>query len=155
HLPDGGFLIRTLATGYSSGTVLPVHSHPWAQLVYASEGVMTVQTDHGTWVVPSHRGVWIPAGIAHSIAMSGWVAMRTIYIVPERAADLPFCCRVVAIAPLLRELILHATGIGPLRTDVPEHERLVAFLLDQIKVLPVVPLDLPMPRDPRALRIAR
>src|SRR5262249_42161975 len=71
-------LVRPLAVGYPSATTLERHSHSWAQLVYASEGVMTVQTEEGTWVVPSHRAVWIPAGVAHSIAMSGWVSMRTL-----------------------------------------------------------------------------
>src|SRR5690242_12214422 len=79
----GELLARTLAVGYSSGTVLEPHSHDWAQLVYASEGVMTVRTVEGTWVVPSHRAVWIPSGVEHSIAMSGRVAMRTLYLTPR------------------------------------------------------------------------
>jgi len=116
---------------------------------------MSVQTDEGTWVVPSHRGVWIPADTRHSIAMSGWVSMRSLYIVPELARELPRRCCVLAIPPLLRELILHATAQGQLHRDVAEHRRLVDFLLDQLRVLPVVPLELPMPRDPRALRVAR
>jgi AraC-like DNA-binding protein len=150
----GELLIRTLAAGYSSGTVLDHHSHDWAQLVYASDGVMTVQTEEGTWVVPSYRAVWIPAGIGHSIAMSGWVSMRTLYIVPRLVRALPHRCCVVAVSPLLRQLILHAIAQGPLRRDVPEHRRLIAFLLDQLRVLPAVPLELPMPRDARALRVA-
>jgi AraC-like DNA-binding protein len=147
-------LVRTLATGYSSGTVLELHSHSWVQLIYASEGVMSVKTSEGTWVVPSHRGVWIPANTPHSVAMSGWVSMRTLYIVPELVSAFATRCCVVAIPALLRELILHATAQGPLRRDVPEHRHLVDFLLDQLRVLPVVPLDLPMPRDWRALRLA-
>src|SRR5262245_50784696 len=65
--PGSDLIIRTLAVGYPSGMLLEHHSHSWAQLVYASEGVMTVQTEEGTWVVPSHRAVWIPASIGHSI----------------------------------------------------------------------------------------
>src|SRR5262245_18713521 len=151
---SGGFLIRTLAAGYSSGTVLDDHAHDWAQLVYACEGVMTVQTEDGTWVVPSHRGVWIPGGIQHSVSMSGWVSMRTLYMAPALVRGLPRRCCVFAVPPLLRELILHAVEKGSLRGDVPEHRRLVGFLLDQVRVLPAVPLELPMPRDARALRVA-
>ena len=147
-------LVRTLAVGYSSGTVLEPHAHDWAQLVYASEGVMSVDTREGTWVVPSHRAVWIPAGIEHSIAMSGWVAMRTLYIVPALVEPLPRRCCVVAVPALLRELILHTVAQGTLRSNVPQHSRLVDFLLDQLRVLPAVPLELPMPRDARALRVA-
>lgn len=147
-------LVRTLAVGYSSGTVLEHHSHDWAQLVYASEGVMSVHTEEGTWVVPSHRAVWIPAGIRHSVGMSGWVSMRTLYFVPKLVAALPRRCCVVAVPPLLRQLILHTIVQGSLSRAVPEHRRLFGFLLDQLRVLPAVPLELPMPRDGRALRVA-
>jgi AraC-like DNA-binding protein len=150
----GEMLVRTLAVGYSSGTILEQHTHDWAQLVYASEGVMTVETADGTWVVPSHRGVWIPAGIAHTIAMSGWVSMRTLYILPRLACGLPRRCTVVAVSSLLRQLILYAVAQGALRRDVPQHRRLVAFLIDQVRALPAVALELPMPRDARALRVA-
>jgi len=150
--PD--LIIRTLAVGYPSGMLLEHHSHSWAQLAYASEGVMTVQTEDGTWVVPSHRAVWIPAGIGHSILMSGWVSMRTLYIAPEFVRQMPERCCVVVVAPLLRELILHTIAQGSLRRDAPEHRRLAEFLLDQLRVLPAVPLELPMPRDARAQHVA-
>jgi AraC-like DNA-binding protein len=108
--------------------------------VYASDGVMSVQTDEGTWVVPPNRGVWIPAGVGHSIAMSGRVAMRTIYFLPALVETLPRRCCVIKVSPLRRE--------------VPAHRRLVEFMLDQLRVLPTLPLELPMPRDARALRAA-
>jgi AraC-like DNA-binding protein/mannose-6-phosphate isomerase-like protein (cupin superfamily) len=154
HDPAREMLVRTLAAGYSSGTVLESHSHDWAQLVYASEGVMTVQTQAGTWVVPSHRAVWIPAGVVHSIAMSGRVAMRTLYIAPRLLKALPGRCSVVDVSPMLRHLILHTVGQGSLRRCLPEHRRLVAFLIDQLRFLPTIALELPMPRDARALRVA-
>jgi AraC-like DNA-binding protein len=150
----GDLLIRTLAVGYPSGLTLDQHAHDWAQLVYASEGVMTVQTDEGTWVVPSHRAVWIPAGTGHSITMSGWVSMRTLYLLPRLAGGLPSRCFVVAVPPLLRHLILQVIGAGMLRRDRPEHRRMSAFLVDQLRLLPAAPLELPLPRDGRALRAA-
>ncbi|HZC45678.1 MAG TPA: AraC family ligand binding domain-containing protein, partial [Candidatus Acidoferrum sp.] len=65
---------------YADGHVIKTHSHPWHQLVYASQGVMTVRTPEGAWVVPIHRGVWVPAGTRHSIEMSGPVSLRTLYL---------------------------------------------------------------------------
>src|SRR5580704_9542952 len=129
------FLVRSLAAGYLPGAVLDRHSHEWVQLVYASEGVMSVQTDDGTWIVPPNRSVWIPARVGHSIAMSGKVSMRTIYFLPRLAKALPKRCCVIGISPLLRELILRAVAMGPLRRDVLEHRRLVDFMLDQLRVL--------------------
>lgn len=146
--------MRSLAAGYLPGAILERHSHEWVQLVYASEGVMSVQTDEGTWIVPPNRGVWIPAQVGHSIAMSGRVSMRTIYFLPRLVKTLPQRCCVIKVSPLLRELILYAVAMGPLRRDVPEHRRVADFMLDQLRVLPALPLELPMPRDPRALRVA-
>jgi len=148
------FIVRSLAAGYSAGTVLEPHAHPWAQLIYAIEGVMSVDTEEGAWVVPSHRAVWIPAGVRHSVAISGKVSMRTLYVLPKLALTLPGRCCVVAVSPLLRHLIQHAVAQGALRREVPEHRRLAAFLLDQLRLLPAAPLELPMPRDARALRVA-
>src|SRR5208282_3656826 len=65
---------------FADGHVIRTHSHPWHQLVYASQGVMTVRTPEGAWVVPIHRGVWVPAGTRHSIEMSGAVSLRTLYL---------------------------------------------------------------------------
>ena len=146
--------MRSLAAGYLSGAVLERHSHDWVQLVYASEGVMSVQTDDGTWIVPPNRSVWIPARVGHSITMSGRVSMRTIYFLPRLVKTLPKRCCVIEVSPLLRELILRAVAMGPLRREIAEHKRLVDFMLDQLRVLPTLPLELPMPQDPRALRIA-
>ncbi len=146
--------MRSLAAGYLSGAVLERHSHDWVQLVYASEGVMSVQTNDGTWIVPPNRSVWIPARVGHSITMSGKVSMRTIYFLPRLVKTLPRRCCVIEVSPLLRELILRAVAMGPLRRDLAEHKRLVDFMLDQLRVLPTLPLELPMPQDPRALRIA-
>jgi AraC-like DNA-binding protein len=104
--------------------------------------------------VPSHRAVWIPANVGHSIAMSGWVSMRTLYLTRRLVGGLPQRCCVVAVPPLLRHLVLHVVAQGLLRRDVPEHRRSIAFLLDQLRVLPAAPLELPLPRDGRALRAA-
>jgi AraC-like DNA-binding protein len=148
------FLIRSLAVNYPSGRVLERHEHPWGQLVYAFEGVMRVDTADGVWVVPPQRAVWIPAGVAHAIAMSGRVAMRTLYLEVAFARELPERCGVFSVPPLLRELILHAVERGALRAADPGERRVAELVLDRLRALPVAPLELPLPRDPRALRVA-
>ena len=146
--------IRTLAVGYSSGYVIPAHAHDWHQLIYASEGVMSIHTAEGSWVVPSQRAVWVPAGVTHSIEMAGAVSMRTLYIRPRRSLKLPVACRVMDVSPLLRELILHTVSLGMLDEGVASHARLVGVIKDQLHAVPEMPLQLPMPRDPRAQRVA-
>jgi AraC-like DNA-binding protein len=58
------------------------------------------------------------------------------------------------VPPLLRELIVHAVVSSPLYADTPEDQRLVGVLIDQLRALPQVPLQLPLPADPRARALA-
>jgi len=116
---------------------------------------MTVRTGEGTWVVPTHRAVWIPAGIPHTITMSGNVAMRTLYLRPRLARALSRGCCVVNISPLLKELILHACTFPALKKKVKSQQHLIAVIVDQLAAIQMVPLQLPNPSDPRALRIAQ
>jgi AraC-like DNA-binding protein len=146
--------VTTLTYDYPRGHLVPLHFHERDQLVYASRGVMTVRTGNGAWVVPTHRAVWIPAKMPHTIAMSGTVAMRTLYLRPRLAKALPRHCCVVHVSPLLKELILHACQFAGLGRTVRTQRHLIDLILDQMEEIQVVPLRLPNPSDPRALRIA-
>jgi len=104
--------------------------------------------------VPPHRAVWVPAGVEHSEQMFAPVSVRTLYLAPRLAAALPRGCGTVNVSRLLRELILHVTRLGALDRTVPAQSRLIGVLLDQMTTLSAVPLQLPLPRDARALRFA-
>jgi AraC-like DNA-binding protein len=138
---------------YADGHVIRTHSHPWHQLVYASRGVMTVRTPVGSWVVPAHRGVWVPASTRHSIEMSGPVSLRTLYLAPSLSKSLPDRCRAIAVSPLLKELILRIVELNSLSVRVPVHAHLISVLIDHLKTMEAEPTHLPMPRDRRARRI--
>ncbi|MCU1264341.1 MAG: AraC-type DNA-binding protein [Acidobacteria bacterium] len=151
--PDDGLDIRSLASGYPTGFVIDSHAHVWHQLVYATRGVMTVNTADSSWVVPSHRAVWVPAGVEHEIEMVGTVSLRTLYVRASLSSALPKQCCVVNVSPLLRELILRTIQIGMLDRKVPAQKRMTGVILDQLETLRTVPLRLPMPCDARALRV--
>jgi len=115
---------------------------------------MTVRTRNGTWVVPPHRAVWIPAEIPHTITMSGLVAMRTLYLKPRLAKGLPRDCCVINVSTLLKELILHACTVRTLKKSVKWQMHLVAVILHQLEEVQTIPLQLPHLSDPRLVRIA-
>lgn len=152
--PETGIAIRSLALRFSSGHRIEAHEHPWAQLIYATRGVMTVDTEDGTWVVPPQRAVWVPANVEHEIESTGPVSMRTLYLRPGLSSSLPDACCVVNVSPLLRELVLRTVKLGYLDERIPVQARLVGVLLDQIGEFHAVPLELPLPTDPRARRVA-
>jgi AraC-like DNA-binding protein/quercetin dioxygenase-like cupin family protein len=146
--------ITTLTRDYQAGHHIPLHFHDRDQIVYASRGVMTVRTSNGAWVVPTHRAVWIPAKTSHTIAMSGTVAMRTLYLKPRLAAALPRDCCVLNVSPLLHELVLHACTFVALKRKIKSQRHLIDLLLDHLEIIEMVPLQLPNPADRRAWRIA-
>lgn len=147
--------VTTLVYEFAHGHVIPEHFHPEDQLVYASQGVMTVRTAQGTWVVPAQRAVWIPARTPHSIVMSGAVSMRTLYLRARMVGRLPRTCCVVNVSPLLQELILHACNYPKMNRRSKRHAHLIDLLVDQLEAVRAIPLQLPNPLDPRAARVAK
>jgi AraC-like DNA-binding protein/quercetin dioxygenase-like cupin family protein len=154
RLRDQRSHIATLTHDYPPGQVIPLHFHDRDQLVYASQGVMTVLTSAGFWVVPTLRAVWIPAGVPHTITMSGKVAMRTLYLKPRLARALPGGCCVVNVSPLLRELVLHACTLRALKKSAPRQQHLIDLIIDQLEAIQMIPLQLPHLSDPRARYVA-
>ena len=145
----------TLAYEFENGHGVPEHFHPEDQLVYACKGVMTVRTQHGIWVVPPLRAVWIPARVSHSIAMSGAVSMRTVYFKAGMVTGLGRQCSVINVTPLLRELVLHACNFPRLSKQLSAQRRILEVITDQLKVAHAAGLQLPHPSDTRAARVAR
>jgi AraC-like DNA-binding protein len=133
---------------YPPRTTIGAHSHPVHQLVYAARGVMRVRTARGDWVVPPNRALWMPRDTEHEIRTVGSVAMRTLYIEPARIEGLPAGCAVVAVPPLLRELILRLVQIDAgERAD--GREFVVGLIAHELRLLESQPLHVALPDDER------
>lgn len=150
---DARYAIRSFGVDYDNGHTLPFHDHAWAQVIYADRGVMHVSTHTATWLVPPTRAIWVPADVEHSIRMRGSVGMRTLYVSPA-SGDWPQTCRALEVSPLLRQLILHIVRLDGMDPTRPDHDRLIGVLADLIATCETLPLTLPLPRDPRARRLA-
>jgi AraC-like DNA-binding protein len=143
------------ATNYPAGWRVPPHEHTKHQLIHALHGVMVVHANSGQWVVPPSRGLWMPAGMTHSIHCIGDVQMRSLYVQQDAAPLLFAGCQVVGISSLMRELIRAAVDVvHPYRPDSRDG-RLMQLLLDELRALPLLPLHLPMPTDRRILGICQ
>jgi AraC-like DNA-binding protein len=147
--------LAAMAKEFSDGFRIAQHSHERAQLIFAIRGVMTIGTAASRYVVPPQRALWMPSGMAHSISMAGDVSMRTLYVDEQGARGLPGECRVLAVTPLLRELIVRATALPVLYDERGPDGRIMHTILDEIATLKTVPLDLPMPQDRRLLKLCQ
>lgn len=130
---------------YVDGAHQELHQHREAQLLYAVCGMMRVVTAQGAWIIPPTRAVWIPPRVEHEIFMSGEVRMRSLFIDAELSpANLQQCC-VLAVTPLLRELIVRAVQ-GPQYAENPLIQQL---MLQELASLENLALHIPMPDDRR------
>lgn len=145
--------VVVLATEFPPGFNTGEHWHVRSQLVYASAGVMKVTAEEGTWVVPQQRAVWIPALMRHEVRSTGPVSMRSLYILPSCVPGLPTRCSVVAVSPMLRELIATAAAL-PERYELGgRDERVMQLILDEVQASPVEPLHLPESEEPRVRQV--
>ncbi|TDV44295.1 helix-turn-helix domain-containing protein [Actinophytocola oryzae] len=143
--------LRGYAVTHPPGPLTPPQAAEWHQLIYATSGVLVVDTPEGRWTLPRHRALWVSAGIVHTLRVIHRSALRILYT-GERAQLLPDGCRVLDVSPLLRELVVHLVEHAPLHLADPRHARLVAVLRDLLADLPAdAALLLPTPVDPRAV----
>ncbi len=156
HLPQDA-VDRPLAgfmRDYADGDSIPRHAHARAQLLYATHGVMRISTDAAGFVVPPGRALWVPAAVPHVTAMEGPVAMRALFLRADAARAGPGAVTVLAVSPLLRELVLAACS-EPLEWDeAGRGGHLAALILDEIARAPTLPLGVPAVRDARLQRLA-
>jgi AraC-like DNA-binding protein len=147
--------IRTAWVAYATRFAWRAHTSEWGQLIFASRGATTVATDTGVWIVPPHQAVWVPPGIKHDVEVPPRAALRRLYVKPPFTRRLPAACRAVNVSPLLRELLRRTFQLQTLDRSKRVQRNLMEVLLDELAVLPVAPIDLPMPRDARALRATK
>jgi AraC-like DNA-binding protein/mannose-6-phosphate isomerase-like protein (cupin superfamily) len=139
--------VVAIGNDYPAQFELARHHHRRCQLLYAAEGVVSVSTSQGAWVAPPERAVWIPAGVEHAVTMVGAVSTRSVLVTPDTCPQRGERCQVLAVAPLLRSLLLAAVDL-PEEYDLTGRDGLVMELLArEIELAPVVPLAVPFPRS--------
>lgn len=122
----------------------PWHAHRKHQILYAARGTLHLEVPEAQWLLPPQRAAWIAAGARHRVEVRAPAALRTVYLAPPLLDGLegqltggqgtPASCCVLAVTPLLRELLVYATRFGP--ASVPQDaacERFFAVIADQVR----------------------
>lgn len=147
--------LAAMEVDYPDGTSTGLHAHPRGQLLYAIEGVMIVRSAAGSWVVPPNRALWIVAGLEHDVRMTGAVKIRTVFIDARKIGSLPAKSCVINVSALLRELIVAAVQVPADYREDSRDDRVMRLLVDELRESDVLPLHLPLPRDPRLKSICQ
>lgn len=149
EMDEVAWAVCSSATDYPENWFIEPHSHAKHQLIYAIEGVMVVHSGLNQWTVPPSRGIWMPSGHVHSIRCVGALKMRSVFVRPDQFPQLPGETRAVSISALLSELIKTSVTIAaPIDADTRE-ARILRLIVDELTLLPTLPLHLPQPADPR------
>ncbi|WP_018505702.1 AraC family transcriptional regulator [Parafrankia discariae] len=84
------------------------HSHDLHQIEYAVAGVVEVETATAHYLLPPQQAAWIPAGLEHQATMN--TAVRTVSVMfdPRLVPHPGDRARILAVAPLIREMMIYA-----------------------------------------------
>lgn len=139
---------------FADGHRIAPHAHKRDQLLYAVSGVMRISTAQNSWVVPPDRALFLPAGTEHSVAMRGEVRMRTLYMSPRYMSPTgPALAKVLLVTPLLRELIAALSRMPMDFSGDRRAERIAELIGIEMQAAEALPLNVPLPRDPRLQRL--
>ncbi|MEO0035085.1 MAG: hypothetical protein RLZZ501_1108 [Pseudomonadota bacterium] len=88
------------------------HAHGSDQLLYALRGSLHLETATARFLLPPQRAIWIPAGMRHRTWL-GPVRSASVFFPAGSLGEAGAGVRVVAVAPVMREMILYATRWPP------------------------------------------
>ena len=147
-------LWATLAKTHIAGTMLPKHRHQTGQLVFATSGVMLVETQFARWTVPPQRALWIPPAHEHAVRILSDTVLRTVYCQSELIAQSAPTAHLhevhaVVVSPLTRELVL---GLFDYQFDRTTRHTMVCLLLQTLRQTPGLSTYLPLPSSPGLYR---
>ncbi|URX63632.1 helix-turn-helix transcriptional regulator [Luteibacter anthropi] len=130
------------------------HAHHRGQLLCVETGLIHVQAEEGTWLLPPHRAGWIPPGVRHQVRVTGALSGWTIFVAPAACASLPVAPCVIGISEVLAVLAHRAASWEKARSLAADEKHIAQVICDEIGRAPHESLNLPMPRDARLLRVA-
>jgi AraC-like DNA-binding protein len=84
------------------------HSHEVHQIEYAVGGVVEVETSSAHYLLPPQQAAWIPAGLEHQAKMNPDVRTVAVMFDCELVTDGGDRARILAVSPLIREMMIYA-----------------------------------------------
>lgn len=141
-------------TDVPDGFIIPPHRHKKGQVIFSASGTMSVITAAGSFVIVHNRAAWIPPGVEHQVKALDSLQLRTLFIDPTAVQKLPQHPSLISVSPLIRELILYAVSRPTCYDFGSADDRVMSVLLEQLDPAPAPSFHVPMPKDPRLLRVA-
>ncbi|APR82803.1 Transcriptional regulator, AraC family protein [Minicystis rosea] len=150
-LPDGFGAVAVGRFAMAFGHRFDWHRHGAHQLAWAEHGTLAVSVGDKTWILPTTRALWIPAGVLHAAEASSPATMHSAYFRRSACPATWEAVTVMAAPPLLRELLIYLS-----RDDLPKQARAhaQALVLDVLTPLASTEILVTFPTDTRARNVA-
>lgn len=142
------------AITYQRGEVDPPHHHIEGQLLFATRGVMLVETENNRWVIPPQRALWLPPLHIHSYNLLSETDLRAIYFSRSLIAECANFTKsdhvhVITATALVKELI---AGLFSDSYSGPSQRKMALLLLEILSEADPLSAELPVPQDERLFR---
>lgn len=141
--------VRVRARDMAADSHFEPHRHAWGQLAYCASGVIQVRVyapgPPTSYIVPPSRAVWIAPGALHAVAVLEAAAFRTLYVDPSVVPPDGVSGRVLAVSPLLRELVSALDPVGGPPPGPARESALTALVLDEMAHAETLALGVPLP----------
>jgi AraC-like DNA-binding protein len=145
--------LRSHVEGYPDGGRIPRHTHDWDQLALISGAAAVVETDAVYVVHPLLKGLWLPAGIEHSVYSPRPFYLHSLYFEAGsvRSDSQP---QVLGLDNLARELIFLLCAVPQPSKRRARHAHALALLEELLPEAKPESFFLPRPQQERARILA-
>lgn len=150
---NGDVLVRI--SDNPAGYTIPLHSHRQIQLLCAFSGVVQINTERGSWMIPPGHALLIPAGLPHSVEMLSDVSIKSVYLLTGHDDLAERMLQVLGVTELAHALIAEAIRLHGAPPGTRKLELVLELLTAEIAALPIQPLGLPFPADRRLAALCR
>jgi AraC-like DNA-binding protein len=150
--PDDGFSMTSVVR---EGTAHErrLHRHTFGQLIYPERGAMLLETPGTVVRLAPDRAAWIPPQLPHAVLMDRAFRYHSLYV-DQRFRYLS-ALSIVAVGPLLRELILDTSTWVDRALPFPHRYRKARVLLDELNFAPLSSSEIRIPEDKRITKICK
>lgn len=128
------------------------HKHECHELIWGTRGSVVAQTDDGYFAVPGSLGLWIPAEVTHRVRAASGTAFYCTYLWWPDDRTPRTDSGPVAVDGLAQALF---TGLSERDWSRPQRRHAEDLVISLLTPAALAGLDLPMPADDRARRVAR
>nr|WP_315242951.1 helix-turn-helix transcriptional regulator [uncultured Flavobacterium sp.] len=131
------------------------HSHPRAQLIYATSGVMNVVVNNQIWVVNPLQGLWIPGHTEHQVTFQKDVNLYSVYVDPSFMDGLPKVSFSFDISVFLKQLVFKIISFGTDGNITSPKRRIIDVFLDELALIEPSATFLPTTNHERLQKVVQ